>query len=119
MQDSLQTEYKFTLSVTNRDLQGGTIPTLEVRIESDVPTRTTDKLVRMLVRRPEVEKWLRDELTDLSVNPNCIWQPFPASLRWIRATPIHGTPFMLVQLFGAKDAHDAANLAGRLKIKVY
>ena len=119
MQATLHTEYKIGLTVERGDALGGVL-TLEVRVDLDVPTNMTQKVVRMIVRRPEVERWLRDQLADLALNPHIKVEPLGVNMHWIRATPIEGTKNrMLVQLFGANNAQNAAHLADSLPIKVY
>lgn len=119
MEQTLAIEYKFRLVIDYRENTGNCVPTLNIQVVADVPTRMTEKLVRMLVRRPEVEKWLRDELVDLATSPDVKWQPFGMSPHWIRATPIHNSNRMLIQLFSANSAEEAVRLAHELKIKVY
>lgn len=119
MQAQLETEYKIRLTIEHGDALGGVL-TLGVHIDLDVPTRMTLKVVRMIVRRPEVEQWLREQLEDLALSPHVKITPLGVNMRWIRATPIEGTTNrMLVQLFGASNAQDAAALANSLPIKVY
>lgn len=80
----------------------------------------TQKVVRMIVRRPEVERWLRDHLIDLALSPHIKVEPLSVDMHWIRATPVEGTQNrVLVQIFGAKSAQDAAELANKLPIKVF